>query len=297
MKLSFIIALSLTLTINCLGQDDYRETVNGLRFNFHEDAPGITGKIGELASLHMVMKSESGDVIRNSYSEKGGKPILFPIRYSSFDGDLYEAVSLMSIGDSASFLIAADSMYALIFKKPLPENVKVGSDLKFTIKILNIQSQKERLGELQTKQKEDQEKLKAEIDQQRKLQDSQIETYLKNAEITDYIKTESGLYYSISSPGEGELIKKGQAPIFHYTGSLLNGDIFESSYDLQRPVVFTLGEEQVISGWEEAFEYFKLGSKAKVIVPSHLAYGHNSKGDKIKPFTVLVFDIEIINVK
>lgn len=297
MRLLLITSLFITYTINCLGQGNYRETVNGLRFNFHEDMAGATGKIGELASLHMVMKSEKGDILRNSYIEKGGKPILFPIRYSTFDGDLYEAVSIMSIGDSASFLIPADSMYALIFKKPLPENVKSGSDLKFTIKILNIQSQKNRLGELQNKQKEDQKKLKIEIEKQRKLQDSQIEAYLKNAEITDFIKTESGLYYSISALGEGELIKKGQAPIFHYTGTLLDGDIFESSYDLQRPVVFTLGQEQVISGWEEAFEYFRLGSRAKVIVPSHLAYGHNSKGDKIKPFTVLVFDIEIINVK
>lgn len=278
-------------------QDDYRETVTGLQFKFYNDVPGATGKIGDLASLHMIMKSDQGDVLRNSYTDKGGKPILFPIRYSSFDGDLYEAVSIMSIGDSATFLIPADSMYAHIFKKPLPEGVESGSDLNFTLKVLNIQSQKKRLNDLQVKQKEEQDNLKAQIDTERTKQDKAIETYLNNNGITNFIKTPSGLYYSISSPGEGEFIKKGQAPIFHYTGTLLDGEVFESSYDLKRPVVFTLGDEQVISGWEEAFEYMQLGSKAKVIVPSHLAYGHNAKGEKIKPFTVLVFDIDVINVK
>ena len=133
-----IIFLIITLLAVCsFGQTEgYRQNENELYFKFYQKNEGKTAQIGELGSLHMVITNEQGEEIKNSYSEKEGKPVLFPVKISTFPGDIYEAVGMMSAGDSASFLIPADSIYQKVFRKALPANVKSGTFLNFTIKIL-----------------------------------------------------------------------------------------------------------------------------------------------------------------
>lgn len=83
----------------------------------------------------------------------------------------------------------------------------------------------------------------------------------------------------------------------HYKGTLLDGTPFDSSYDRGEPIEFVLGQGMVIPGWEEGIAMMNEGGKAKLIIPSKLAYGPNQRGNVIKPYSTLVFEVELIEVK
>ena len=83
----------------------------------------------------------------------------------------------------------------------------------------------------------------------------------------------------------------------HYTGYLLNGKIFDSSRDRNQPFEFTVGQGAVIKGWDEALQLMDVGDKLKVIIPYQLGYGENGAGSNIPPYSPLIFEIELLNIK
>ena len=109
-------------------------------------------------------------------------------------------------------------------------------------------------------------------------------------------KLDSGLVYVCNKKGSGEFAKAGQTVTVHYTGKLFDGTVFDSSVERGEPIDFVLGEGRVIKGWEEGIALMKKGEKATLIIPSDLAYGSRRTG-RIPPYSNLVFDIEIIDIK
>ena len=109
--------------------------------------------------------------------------------------------------------------------------------------------------------------------------------------------TESGLRYKIEKEGEGAKPEKGQTVAVHYKGMLTDGSVFDSSYKRNQPLEFKVGAGQVISGWDEGVLLLKTGSQARLVIPSHLAYGENGAGGVIPPNAALVFDVELVAVK
>jgi peptidyl-prolyl cis-trans isomerase A (cyclophilin A) len=83
----------------------------------------------------------------------------------------------------------------------------------------------------------------------------------------------------------------------HYKGQLLNGQVFDSSYQRNEPIAFTLGIGQVIPGWDEGIQLLKVGDKARFVIPSDLAYGSRGAGGVIPPNATLIFDVELVAVK
>ena len=140
--LSVLFSISV-LALFSQSKEGYRQGENDIYFKFFTKNKGKTAVIGDVVSMHMIMTSANGTELKNSYKEKGGKSILFPVKIPQFPGDIYEAVSMMAAGDSANFLINADSMYTKVFRVPLPSSVKSGSYLKFTIKTEWIKAQKD----------------------------------------------------------------------------------------------------------------------------------------------------------
>ena len=106
--------------------------------------------------------------------------------------------------------------------------------------------------------------------------------------------TESGLQYRIITEGEGEIIEEGQTVKVHYEGKLIDGTVFDSSYDRGEPAEFQTNS--VVKGFKEALELMKPGAKWEVFIPQELGYGANATGDKIKPYSTLIFTIEVIEV-
>jgi FKBP-type peptidyl-prolyl cis-trans isomerase len=112
-----------------------------------------------------------------------------------------------------------------------------------------------------------------------------------------YNETVSGLRYKIIQEGNGKKATKGSVVSVHYKGQLDNGQVFDSSYSRKQPIDFTLGIGQVIPGWDEGIQLLKVGDKARFVIPSNLAYGSQGAGGVIPPNAILVFDVELMDVK
>jgi len=110
-------------------------------------------------------------------------------------------------------------------------------------------------------------------------------------------KTESGLRYQIIQKGSGKKAEKGKQISVHYKGQLTNGTVFDSSYQRKEPIDFTVGIGQVIKGWDEGLQLMQVGDKARLVIPSQLAYGSQGAGGVIPPDATLIFDIELMDVK
>ena len=110
-------------------------------------------------------------------------------------------------------------------------------------------------------------------------------------------KTESGLRYKMIQRGSGKKAEKGRTVSVHYSGSLENGRVFDSSYARKKPIEFPLGMGHVIEGWDEGIALLQVGDKARFVIPSHLGYGARGAGGVIPPNATLIFDVELMDVK
>jgi FKBP-type peptidyl-prolyl cis-trans isomerase len=110
--------------------------------------------------------------------------------------------------------------------------------------------------------------------------------------------TEGGVKYETLKEGTGPELKLGQKAAFHYVGKLSSGDVFDSSRSAAPPKPFdvTLGEGQVISGWEEGLPGMKVGEIRKLTIPPEMGYGKMAK-PKIPPNSTLVFEVELVEIK
>jgi peptidylprolyl isomerase len=112
----------------------------------------------------------------------------------------------------------------------------------------------------------------------------------------DTIATSSGLKYIILKKGTGKKSKTGKAVEVHYTGWLTDGKKFDSSLDRNETFEFTLGESQVIKGWDEGVALMRVGDKFRFIIPPELAYGEKGAGEIIPPNSTLIFDVEVLGI-
>ncbi|WP_348824069.1 peptidylprolyl isomerase [Flavobacterium aestuarii] len=110
-------------------------------------------------------------------------------------------------------------------------------------------------------------------------------------------KTESGLRYQFIQRGSGKKAENGKTVAVHYEGSLENGKVFDSSYPRKKPIEFRLGQGQVIEGWDEGIALLQVGDKARFVIPSDLGYGPAGAGGVIPPNAILIFDVELMDVK
>ncbi len=99
------------------------------------------------------------------------------------------------------------------------------------------------------------------------------------------------------SPGDGAVAKEGDKVAVHYTGTLMNGKKFDSSRDKNTPFEFTIGQGQVIKGWDQGVVGMKVGGKRKLVIPSELGYGEHGSPPNIPGGAGLKFDVELIEIK
>ena len=105
----------------------------------------------------------------------------------------------------------------------------------------------------------------------------------------------SGLQYQVLKEGNGKKPSATDQVVCHYEGTLIDGTVFDSSYQRNQPATF--GLNQVIAGWTEGVQLMQEGAKYRFFIPYNLAYGERGAGAQIPPFAALVFDVELIEVK
>ena len=116
----------------------------------------------------------------------------------------------------------------------------------------------------------------------------------ENAKRPEITVTESGLQFEVLTAGEGEKPTADSTVRTHYHGTLINGTVFDSSYERGQPAEFPVGG--VIKGWTEALQMMGTGSKWRLYVPHELAYGERGAGTAIAPFSTLIFDVELLEI-
>ena len=116
-----------------------------------------------------------------------------------------------------------------------------------------------------------------------------------NAKRPEVTTLPSGLQYEVMKEGTGPIPTAKDKVKVHYHGTLIDGTMFDSSVERGEPTSF--GVTQVIQGWVEALQLMKTGSKWKLFIPSNLAYGERGAGPVIKPFSTLVFEVELLEIE
>ena len=117
----------------------------------------------------------------------------------------------------------------------------------------------------------------------------------ENAKKEGVVSLPSGLQYQVLREGDGRKPAATDQVECHYEGTLINGQVFDSSY--QRGQTATFGLNQVIAGWTEGLQLMQEGAKYRFFIPYHLAYGERGAGQSIPPFAALIFDVELVKVK
>jgi len=121
------------------------------------------------------------------------------------------------------------------------------------------------------------------------------ENFLKeNAKRQGVTTLPSGLQYEVLNEGNGKSPKATDVVRCHYHGTLIDGTVFDSSYQRNQPADF--GLNQVIAGWTEGVQLMKEGAKYRFYIPYHLAYGERGAGSSIPPYAALIFDVELLAV-
>jgi FKBP-type peptidyl-prolyl cis-trans isomerase FklB len=121
-----------------------------------------------------------------------------------------------------------------------------------------------------------------------------LEFLALNSNETDVVELPSGLQYKILEKGEGDVPALSDKVKCHYKGSLINGSVFDSSYERGQPAVFPVNG--VIQGWVEALQRMPVGSKWQLYVPPELGYGEQGAGEAIGPNSTLIFDVELLEI-
>ena len=116
----------------------------------------------------------------------------------------------------------------------------------------------------------------------------------ENAKRQGVKTTASGLQYKILTAGTGDIPTATDRVKVNYEGRLIDGTVFDSSYKRNQPATFACN--QVIKGWTEALTMMPVGSKWQLYIPYELAYGERGAGEDIKPYSALIFDVELVDI-
>ncbi|WP_149240641.1 FKBP-type peptidyl-prolyl cis-trans isomerase [Dyadobacter sp. 32] len=256
---------------------------NGLKYQiFEHKEDARKAKVGDIISFHLVLKNGTDSTLRDTYKE--GVPHKMQLQLPPFKGSFEEGLAMLAAGDSAKFMISADTLFTRM-NQPMPPMIKKGSELSFTVKILSVLTSEE----FQKQQIEA-------VGKQKTIDAKVIEDYLAKNNLTAKAqKTASGLYYIQDAEGAGPSPGAGDNIKVHYTGKLLDGKVFDSSKTAGKPIDFQVGVGMVIPGWDEGLMMMKKGGKRTLIIPSGLAYGPDGQPGAIPGNAVLLFDVELID--
>jgi len=231
-------------------------------------------QVGDFVTLDMKYTTENDSVLFDSKAAGMAQPIRFQLPPSEFNGDLYEGLAMMAPGDSAEFLIHADSLFTRTFKMPTrPAFIDSNSYVKFFVTMVAAETMEEMAAREQ------------EI----------LQEYLQKEGITVQ-PLESGLYYIETQKGTGRPMAEGDRVKMHFTLSLANGNEVFSSYTRGEPLSMEVGKPFDTPGFDEGIGYMTKGGKARLIVPSEIAFGAAGRGAVVPPYSTLVYDVEAVDV-
>lgn len=254
---------------------------SGIFFIKTKKGNGKIATAGSFAKMHIVAKTigPQGQEFINTYNDS--KPIDLEVGTGQLGIGFETGINKMKVGDKATFIVPFNLAFGA---QGMRGYVAPFSTIVYDVELIGLTSKEKMEAERQK------EAAKAQADEAKG-----INKYLSDNKIS-VAPTASGLYYVEEVAGTGKQAMAGKSVKVHYTGYLLDGTKFDSSIDRGQPFEFTLGQGQVIPGWDEGVALMKEGGKAKLIIPSKLGYGPRGAGQSIPPNSSLVFEVELIEV-
>lgn len=238
-----------------------------------KDIVAFRYKISQLNGKVVEDKSNSTDSLRKAMHNTAGNGY----NRALFPAALDWGLGYMKKGEKFLFIIPS---YLAFGESSLPGSFPANTSFTVEIEVVNILTEEE----------------------QKQEEKEAIEEYIIENDLKEVQSLPSGLHYYKKEEGSGEAPKKGQRVQVQYKGTLLNGKEFDKS-DPKKPLEFAIGQEKVIEGFDEGISLMKKGEKATLIIPSHLAYKQSVlvlpeavSAVDIPPFSVLIFDVELVDI-
>lgn len=292
MKKSLLFFLVVVTAFSCSKSPypGYDLSDNGLNYKIVDDQEGTPVASGDFMKVRVQYKTMSDSVFFDSEQEI--VPVWIPLNKPSFRGDIMEGLAMLSVGDSASFIVRADTFFVMtIGARNIPRFLEKDSMMYVNLRVLEVKTQSQFA--------EEQQILGQEIDNQyaqlKEKEELDFANYLKVNNITQK-PTESGLIFIPIKNGTGPKLVAGQTVKCHYTGSLIDGQIFDSSIG-KDPLEVTVGSPDLIDGFNEALMLMSVGSQARAIMPSSIAFGKSEIDSPIPPYATVVFEITVVGTK
>lgn len=256
---------------------------------------GKTLDSGDIAKVQIVQKIQDS-VTFDSY--KSNAPQYIPIMPNGSPYDFTEVLPSLKVGDS---MYAVQAMDTFIARNPqaIPPQFKKGDKIETSIKVIDVfknqqDAQQDQLTERNRAFDKD-----TMVQNQLQRDEAAIKNYLQSNNINAQ-KTGKGTYVQIVTPGTGAPVQEGKFVSLKYTGTTFSGQVFDTNRDTSKghtePLVFRVGSPGMIRGFDEGVRQLREGSKARIFIPSMLAYGPQAPSPDIKPFENLIFDIDVLQV-
>ena len=247
------------------------ESKNGVSYLVHGGSNSARkAALGDFLTMHMQYSTLNDSVIFSSFNK--GKPLSFKFQKTLFKGLLNEGIQTMGAGDSATFVVPADSLY----KDKLPRFLKSGQKIKYSIALQSVQSEEQY-------QKEQEQKRNMQLGKDNEV----LDKYLSENKIEGLTTTESGLRYKINTAGEGDIQPRDKVLATYKLTAVSPSKVVEIEDGSKK-------QELKIQtrGLREALTILKVGSKATLVVPSVIGFGER-KRNKIPENSNLIYEIEI----
>lgn len=266
-------------------------TDDGITFCKYCDLGAIRkpARIGDVTEAVISYATIKDSVFWSSRNK--GYPYFVFIPYTQLaSGSTYEhALLKANAGDSLVYIVPADSVFTHILHMPLPYFLHTGDMMKVYVRVNAIMGSQQYTNTMKKIIE-----YRKDLDMQEQLN---LLRYVSGHNIPDSLK-HSHMYIIPLALGTGPEVKQGDMVSMAYKGSFLNGKVFDS-VPLNAPLQFRYGDTaQIIEGLELALKYMREGGKAKIIIPSQLAFGNNGSSTGIvPPYTSVVYEVTLLKVK
>jgi FKBP-type peptidyl-prolyl cis-trans isomerase FkpA len=298
--------LALALAVSANAQTDLQRTPKGVLYQVFTHNAGDKIKLNDVVTFQFIEKTDKDSVLYNSYI--AGRPGQVQCTAPQNVGDLMEIFPLLALNDSAFVKVPTDSIFAGHEDKR-PPFIPKGSYITFNLKIQRIQSLNDAIAERNAAIEKEKAEKSAEAEKAKALETPAIAKYMADHKLV-LKTTATGLKYVITKPSPRLKPLKGDTLFVNYTGRTLDDKVFDSSIEAvakaaalnqpgraYEPIQVIVGTGGVIPGWDEGLLLLNEGSKATFVIPSALAYGEQSPSEDIKPYSPLVFDVELVKIK
>ncbi len=266
----------------------YEKSSNGLWYQIVEDKDGKVPSEGDFIKVNARYVTMNDSVFFDTGKELA--PMWIPVSSPAFHGDIMEGLLMLSTGDSASFIVRADTFFLLtVGATELPSFLKEDSMMYVHLRVTDIKSQNDFAMEKELIENE----LDLQYAELKAQETALLKEYLNKNKISEKPR-ESGLIFQMIRHGNGKQLQIGQKVKVHYTGMLIDGQVFDSSIG-RDPLEVIVGSPDLIDGFNETLLLMSVGSEARAIMPSSIAYGKSEIDSPIPPFSTVIFEMTVLS--